>query len=1388
MSDLFAFSLGIGAALFGALWSLPASAAAPTVAISLDKYDISYGDTALVTFTFSTAPVGFTNADVILSSANGTLSTVTVTGNPAVYTATYTPGASVEDSTNIIGVGVGWTDGSAVPPDAATYMASTYAGTGILPEAIAYDGTNIWTANRGDNSVTKITPTGVMTTYTGTGSQPWAIAFDGTNMWTANNGDDSVTKVTPTGIMTTYSGTGSAPRGIAFDGTNMWTANYGTGGSGSGGVTKITPSGTMNSYNSASYGPISIIFDGTHLWVPQYNDISVAKITLTGTPLGSYGDTMGNPISIAHAGGNIYWIVNQGGSTSFCVDRFEVNTSWSTFCGSGSTPFGAAFDGTNLWTADQDGNSVIRITPAGAFSTYTGTGSQPMAIIYDGSSLWTANAGGYSVTKIDPYVAATSSNFTVNTIPPNVLTSTDMEPESLTAGSTGTATISFTNINPIPSNGKIKVTFPTISFSATEADMNYDLSAVTTATCSTMDGSFGVAVSGQVVTITRSGGTSEPAGAQTCTFGPVTNPHASGSTGTYGIKTTDASDVTIDEEDTVDADTITSEVFTSAYAAPFTTLVDDDQGGSSFEFTTVNPIPYGATLAMQFPIGYDVSDASVNIVSSYDGELTTSISGRTVTVGFLNDPVGHAPAGQYGFSVTGAKTPMEPGVTGGFYMLLKTAGDVMIGSAAVSGTEVFDRISATDIELETLLVGATGTATVDFTSAYQLDNYGSVNVTFPAGFDVRHAANATCSGIDGDFMTLISGQTVTIGWNNGGVISAAAGAKTCTIVGIKNPTVAGLAGDYEIDLYNHSDVHDTDSSVPGDVIVPAALTSTNVEPASLVAGATGTATVSFTTVNGIAANGKVKVTFPAGFDVSAASGATCSTTMNGSYLTSVSGQVVTITRRFGTRQTAAAEVCTIGGIKNPVAPGTTGVYGVAISDSSNGVTDEDAAVAADVITATPAIGTLSSVNVQPASLQTSTTGSVTVSFTTENAIPATGKVRVTFGSGFNLSGVSSASCSTMDGTFSKSVSGQTVTITRGGDGTSQTAAAETCIISGVKNPTSAGATGSYTVVTTDSSFVTIDSGTAASDNITAPSSGGGGGGGGGGGSSSNQNVTLPTYTVRLVSPNGGQSFLAGTIAMVTWDSNVAATATGRILLSQDGGTSFLTIAQLSSNAGVYAWTVPTSVTTRTARIKVQLYDGAALVAEDASGADFAISPSATVPPATGQVGDPDGDTEWTGAYSRSSARAATTSIDTDLGIGSPPAGRVVRCTAGSLIKTSVSTAVYYCGRDGRRYVFTSEAVFKSWFADFSSVVTISLDTMAAIPLGGNVTIRPGTKLVKIQTDPKVYALARGGTLRWVTTEALARAIYGLAWNREIVDIPDAFFTDYERGPDITAAD
>lgn len=118
-------------------------------------------------------------------------------------------------------------------------------------------------------------------------------------------------------------------------------------------------------------------------------------------------------------------------------------------------------------------------------------------------------------------------------------------------------------------------------------------------------------------------------------------------------------------------------------------------------------------------------------------------------------------------------------------------------------------------------------------------------------------------------------------------------------------------------------------------------------------------------------------------------------------------------------------------------------------------------------------------------------------------------------------------------------------------------------------------------------------------------------------------------------------------------------------------------------------------------------------------------------------------------------------------------------SAGSLIKMNGLSSVYFLASDGKRYVFPNETTYFSWYSDFSSVTVVPQAELEAAPLGANVTVRPGTKLVKITTNPKVYAVTAGGSLLAVPDEATALALYGANWNKKIVDVPDAFFTNYK---------
>lgn len=127
------------------------------------------------------------------------------------------------------------------------------------------------------------------------------------------------------------------------------------------------------------------------------------------------------------------------------------------------------------------------------------------------------------------------------------------------------------------------------------------------------------------------------------------------------------------------------------------------------------------------------------------------------------------------------------------------------------------------------------------------------------------------------------------------------------------------------------------------------------------------------------------------------------------------------------------------------------------------------------------------------------------------------------------------------------------------------------------------------------------------------------------------------------------------------------------------------------------------------------------------------------------------------------------------------AGELIKIPDDSNASTLSDTAVYYYGADGRRYVFPNEKTYFTWYNDFSNVKVLPIDQMSLIPIGGNVTYRAGTRMIKFQTDTKTYIVTKGGVLRWAMSESVAKGWFGENWNRFIDDASEAFYTNYTFG-------
>ena len=117
-------------------------------------------------------------------------------------------------------------------------------------------------------------------------------------------------------------------------------------------------------------------------------------------------------------------------------------------------------------------------------------------------------------------------------------------------------------------------------------------------------------------------------------------------------------------------------------------------------------------------------------------------------------------------------------------------------------------------------------------------------------------------------------------------------------------------------------------------------------------------------------------------------------------------------------------------------------------------------------------------------------------------------------------------------------------------------------------------------------------------------------------------------------------------------------------------------------------------------------------------------------------------------------------------------------SAGDLCECEDFSAVYYLAEDGERYIFPNEKIYFSWYPDFHDVKTISCADLATLPLGDRIVYQAGTRLVKIPSDPSVFAVENNGVLREIPDEATAVELFGEDWDARVDDVSEAFWSSF----------
>ena len=262
------------------------------------------------------------------------------------------------------------------------------------PRLVEFDGEDLWVANQGAGTVTRVHASDgrVLGTYTGATGAYGVLVAAGHILVTGNKAPGALYLIDPTQppgpVQVAPFTLGDNPSGIAFDGERIWTANAGSGGPGSGSISIYSLStDTVSTVQLGFNQPLGMLYDGSNIWVTDQGAGTLLKLDAAGQILQTV--TVGTgPMHPVFDGANI-WVPNFF-SPSVTVVRAASGSVLATLTGNLlSSPTAAAFDGERILITCHSQVSLFRATDFAALgSCSTGLNSHPQGVASDGLNFW----------------------------------------------------------------------------------------------------------------------------------------------------------------------------------------------------------------------------------------------------------------------------------------------------------------------------------------------------------------------------------------------------------------------------------------------------------------------------------------------------------------------------------------------------------------------------------------------------------------------------------------------------------------------------------------------------------------------------------------------------------------------------------------------------------------------------------------------------------------------------------------------------------------------------------------------------------------------------------------------------------------------------------------